>query len=450
MRTMGRPGRRQRERGTSPGAQGPRGPDDLGLDDAGVSAVLDFIVGLGVFVVVLGLFLLFGPSLDAPAPAEDRQAVATGLLDALVARPGLAPGHGVDWQEDPDNVTALGLRARDGRLLDYAKVAALARGNRTADATNGAVDYPEARAALGLDLFSGRFEVHVQVRPRPGQDAATYDTRLVEDARMAYVGTSDVDRALLDRTALTFDPEDDSYRTTSLGLEALVVGLPTYHVLVVGSDVDHARLDRSDVREAVTAWVRDRGGGLVVLGSPRADAAWLSDLVPGMSLEVRPGTGDPVPANATAAVRTTPHALQVARYSVLRVDDAGRATGNDTGDPLYAASPTWRFAISAAAPEGTAPGEGRAFAIGRRFVHNGTVAVATVRPVDVRDRLGDDEAARFLANLVHLAATGPINLDAGVAPPNPGQGATAAREVVVRHPALGGLSAQVALTLWGG
>lgn len=400
-------------------------------DDAAVSSVIDFVVAMGVFVVLLGLFFTFSPLGSRSDPASSGQATAEAIVDALVDRPGLGEGVGTDWSAAPENLTVLGLRDGTADRLAFPKIVALAHGRLEADPANGAVDYPDAREALGLDRYEVGYELRIEIRPDPGSDDATWRTDRLDGVRVAYLGQTGDETSQIDDTALLFDPERDIYADTTSGVDRLVNELPRYGVLVVGSDADHAPLDRAGIAPSLETWV-DAGGGIVVLGSADATGGWLEGMLDAPT--VGPGSGAIVEANASATVATNPYDLRLLDYDPIPDGDA-----NDTWST---ASPAKRVAVAADEPD--------RFALGHAFVGNGSVTLTTVRPSAVEADLGDEEARRLVANLAAFAATGPVNLDHGLEPVHTARSWTADRTAVVAHPRAGTVRARVVVTLWGG
>lgn len=400
-------------------------------DDAAVSSVLDFVVAMGVFVVLLGLFFTFSPLGSRSEPSLSGQATAQAIADALVDRPGLGEGVGTDWSVAPENVTVLGLRDGTADRLAFAKVAALAHGRLEADPVNGAVDYPDTRQALGLDRFEVGYQMRLKIRPDPGADEATWRTDQLDGVRVAYLGRAGDETGWIDDTALLFDPDRDLYADTTSGVDELVGELPRYGVLVVGSGADHTPLDRPGVETRLETWV-DAGGGVVALGSPDATDGWLDGMLETPS--VGPASAPLVEADASANVATNPYDLRVLDHDPLP-DGAGNATWS-TGSPVT------RVVVPADAPD--------RFTLGHAFHGNGTLVLTTVRPTAVADDLGEMEARRLISNLLTVAATGPVNLDHGLPPVQEARAWTADRTTVVAHPRAGAVRARLAVTLWTG
>lgn len=400
----------------------------IGDEDA-VSSVVDFVVAMGVFIVVLALFFTFSPLGARPEPDASGQATAEATVDALVGRPGLGEGVGTDWSTAPENLSVLGLR--DGRAdrLAFDKIVALAHGTRRADAANGAVDYPEARRALGLDRFTVDYDLRIEIRPDPGGDDATWRTDRLEGVRVAYVGQSGDETAMIEGTALRFATDDDVYADTVEGVDDLLVELPRYQVLVVGSGADHAALDRPSVRSRLATWV-DAAGSVVALGSGQATGGWLGTVLDTPS--VGPAPGPIAEANASANLGTNPHDLRIGDY-----DPVPDGPANDTWST---GSRVTRLAFAGEAPA--------RFALGHGLHGNGSVTLTTYRPTAIADAVGDAEARRFVANLLAFAATGPVNLDHGIPPVDDARSWTADRTTVVDHPRTGSVRVRVAVTLW--
>lgn len=398
----------------------------LAGDRAAVSQIVDFVVAMGVFVLLIGLFFAFAPSSPQGGSGASRQAVAEATVDTLVRRPGLANGSGTDWEADPERIGALGLRQAGGDLIAYDKILALAHGKQRAHPDNGYVDYPSARWAVGLSRLQVRHEFELEIRPQPIRNESTHDTDLLEGVDAAYVGAEASEETMLSRMAVTFDAGSDSYAATDAGVDDLVADLSRYDVVVIGSGADHAPLDRARPRDRFDGWVRS-GGGLVVLGSATGQVGWLDPLIGDLA---RPSGSSVDPVNASHPLRTVPHSLRVDAYP-----DPGRR---------------WRTASTPVTITAGDADDARAFTLGRRLIGDGVVVLTSYRPVDLASDPGDGEGARFLANLVHAAATGAANLDYGPPPALQARSAQATRQVVVNHPRIGAVQARVTVTIWGG
>lgn len=401
----------------------------LPTDRRGVSQVVDFVVAMGIFVLLIGLFFAFAPSTPQSGQGSSMRAVAQATVESLVGRPGLANGSGTEWQDDPEAIGALGLREAEGKSLAYGKIVALSHGKEDGDPDNGYVDYPSARWALDLSQLQVRHEFELEIRPEPVRNPSTHDTDLIDGVRVAYLGSESAEETMLDEMAVTFDASQDSYAPTQDGVDDLVGDLARYAVVVVGSNVDHDPLDRAQPRDRLDAWVRT-GGGLVVLGSDNAKPAWLAPMIDDLD-HAASGSGFE-PVNETHPLRTTPHRLRVDDYP-----DPGRRW-NTSATPMT---------ITVAADDGD--DATAAFALGRRLIDDGAVVLTAYKPVELATG-SDDEGTRLLANAVHAAATGAANLDYGPPPIFDARSAQATRLAAVNHPRIGPIQASVTVTIWGG
>lgn len=145
--------------------------------------MLAFLIGIGVFAVGFGALLEAGVlqgnlgSGHASSVAEGAgaEAAAGTLADRLLGQPGvgwytsLSCTNGVPNASklQPDAVRGLGLGHEPcpggvrgpGFALEYQKLQKMRGGLMTAAATNGYIDYPEARAELGLTGDPANFHV---------------------------------------------------------------------------------------------------------------------------------------------------------------------------------------------------------------------------------------------------------------------------------------------------
>ena len=100
-----------------------------------------------------------GASTDPGSVMQDARAAAA--LDLVIQDAGQT-STGLDWSTDPDHMTRFGLALNGSQnFLDYNKIKALRYGDMIADPTNGAPDYPEVRAALGITTG----DVHLRTYP---------------------------------------------------------------------------------------------------------------------------------------------------------------------------------------------------------------------------------------------------------------------------------------------
>ncbi|MBI4393524.1 MAG: hypothetical protein HY556_06985 [Euryarchaeota archaeon] len=165
---------------------GVRAPPSRRLGDAGSSQLIGFLIALFVFVGAIVALFAFYPQ----SPNEERleksglNSQTLSAMDLIVSGAGNTAGGLTDWQSDPDNVTRFGLTV-EGRpsVLDGKKASSMSKGALQANSTNQYLDYPEAKAALGLDLQ----DFHLRSYPVfPGLGDPTFTK--IADLKVAYVG----------------------------------------------------------------------------------------------------------------------------------------------------------------------------------------------------------------------------------------------------------------------
>jgi hypothetical protein len=171
------------------------------LDDKVAAAhMLYFLISAALFIPMIGGMVYFmrdvtDSQIDDGAGLEPQARV---LLDRLTTSPGWHnKTTGTLWQDrqadDDGNYGALGeagIRHDTHRFrLSHEKIANLQRGGLIDDQTTPFVDYPELKAALGLDE---RFDFHLRLSPT-GYDRRVdpYGSQPLGATHVAYIGKLD-------------------------------------------------------------------------------------------------------------------------------------------------------------------------------------------------------------------------------------------------------------------
>jgi hypothetical protein len=176
-------------------------------DEGGLaSSMIAFLIAGVLFVAAIGAVLYVsrqGPTgaSASTVPQANLRVQAEGLSEFLVGSSGFSVTGGVqeDWMEggaDPDgknphadSLTRLGLRdaeAADPLLMNFSKFQNLRRAPY-AQATDGYVNYPEARKAFGLD--DAGLDFHIRAYPTLPEVAELLRTGYRDpNLRVAYIG----------------------------------------------------------------------------------------------------------------------------------------------------------------------------------------------------------------------------------------------------------------------
>jgi hypothetical protein len=188
----------------------PASPGTLAADSAGASAsVVAFMVAGVLFMasVVAVLVATNDTGGEGSADATDTAAMrvrARDLASTVLTSPGYAAGGG-DWADGAHPLTGATASAEDLRrlglldhgaaepnMLDYSKFQNLRRAKYSANATNGYVDYQEARSSLGLDAAGLDFHVRAYPALQSVVDLLGSGQR-DKNLRIAYVGDIEVE-----------------------------------------------------------------------------------------------------------------------------------------------------------------------------------------------------------------------------------------------------------------
>ena len=181
--------------------------------DAGAGQVITLIVAVAILLVSTAYvfeFTLHVPQSASQSLAQhDLAHAAQGALNVLLG----TPGYPVLWGSSAssiDGVSRLGLITPDSTArIDPAKLDALVRGHYNgASTTNGFVDYPEARTALGLEGYDYHFRTGPLVDAAIGSFGLTgmtsYRVAYVGNASLTHANEATSERAQLDALAISF------------------------------------------------------------------------------------------------------------------------------------------------------------------------------------------------------------------------------------------------------
>lgn len=202
----------------------------LTRDDHGVSSVAAFLVAGVLFVGVMGAVLMAGNGLGdrqtGSAEAAGHQLAANNIADLLLEKPGhMADGLvTVPWDGASDDIERLGLLNDTTGNLDFRKFKNLASAALAANATDGFVNYPEARSSLGLDEED--LDFHIRAAPKLDDVTRILETGVRDpNLRVAYVGHQVADDTsggdpgdglVIDAPACTTDGDDEWHLETVL------------------------------------------------------------------------------------------------------------------------------------------------------------------------------------------------------------------------------------------
>lgn len=149
--------------------------------------MVSYVVAASVFVVGSSYLVQFviEPPGTATANLEhlDQRLTSQHALGVLLETPGIPKA----WGTSVPSLTRLGLIEPGTSIrLDPLKYESLARGKTdSSTASNGDVDYAEAKAALGLT----NYDFHLRAYPVIDRNAADHGIRDMDDFRVAYVGS---------------------------------------------------------------------------------------------------------------------------------------------------------------------------------------------------------------------------------------------------------------------
>ena len=152
------------------------------MDERGSSSLLQLMTGAAVFVGIVALLFMNvvqkADSLQGTA-ATIRDRDSNSLADLLVG------SVGIGWGNGADAVSRLGLSNANGTGLDAAHIQALQAASLTGSYSNGRIDYPDARAGLGL---TGTQDFHLRLRIPTSSGTGSQGAVPLFSIRTAYVG----------------------------------------------------------------------------------------------------------------------------------------------------------------------------------------------------------------------------------------------------------------------
>lgn len=226
------------------------------------------------------------------------------------------------------------------------------------------------------------------------------------------------------------NPGGDVYRDR---YDAVIMAerLNEYQVLVIGSKVRQSSLTPNFVKEAIAAWVEDRGGTLIVFGTDDPNQQWMRPIYETGIHNANGGIGAPDPTHPLL------HAPEGLRYTEYRdhqlawsVRDDGffshvlRQPSVGQGDPLDV------LAVSAPGAAG-----------------NGTVLLTSFTPGDLTSPQDELEARKFLHNLF-AQAYNVLYIDFGPPIPSKAQVASSTRLAVISYPGLPSAQVEMKVVLY--
>ncbi len=138
------------------------------MDDRANGMLIGFVIALGVSgAVIVGMLAQTDEVSFNSAAGPVEHAVlseqAMGLAELLLQSPGVVQGGG-DWADNPDALDRLGLQGSRPGDVGFAKLQNLRLAPLEANATDGYVNYEEARTSLGL--ADQGLDFHIRGEPR--------------------------------------------------------------------------------------------------------------------------------------------------------------------------------------------------------------------------------------------------------------------------------------------
>ncbi|HUR62053.1 MAG TPA: hypothetical protein VM286_06785 [Candidatus Thermoplasmatota archaeon] len=453
-------------------------------DTAGSGQVITFLVAGVVFLGAVGAALVMSRGAgqaDHGAHEAGQQQEAAGLADLLVGSAGLG------WSAGPDQVGRLGLRATNGSGLQQESLEAL-RGAMFASASNGKVDYADARASLGL---TGTQDFHLRVYPvalgsvykaadsaqrtayigdwvslppvtvplgpasaeLSGTQAALNATMFAQTAaeRLALrdLGLRFTDSVFLlpaspvtivDRPLPLLDiplltqlnvpyVAGDVYPDINGYIDATLPSrLAYYDLLIVGSGVDQNAMTSGAVKSAIHDWVV-AGGTLVVLGSDKLNYQWLQPL---FGSGVKTANGAASAPDPSHPLLQEPHVLDWTHYDDHGVTWAIRAQDAEGFSDVIVKGGNDVLAISNDGSFG-----------------NGRILLTTYLPREIAATIGQKEAEDFLENIVLFTDHSKLYLEYGPQQPTNAPVAVEVRQSYLYDNTLGQVPVRIEVHYWG-
>jgi hypothetical protein len=453
------------------------------VSDTSASAqVLTFLVAGVLFLAAVAAVLLTTRNAgkeDRGAGEADQQQKAGRLLDLLVN------SQGIGWASGADGVGRLGVRATNGSGLQQSSIDAL-RGALFTHATNGKVDYADARASLAL---SGTQDFHLRIHPvamdavynaadsaqrtayighweslasltialgtssgmqasaQAAINATMFSQTATERLALRHLGLDYNDRVFISVSAPTIwvdqplllpdvplltalSPltliDGDVYPDVKGYIDANLAGrLAGYDLLVVGSGVDQNSLTANAVKSAIRDWVL-AGGTLVVLGSDKSNTQWMQPL---FDSGIKTANGAASAPDPSHPLLQEPHILDWPSY-------------NDHGQG-------WDIKTDGFSDVIVKDGEDVIAISDDGSLGSGRVILTTYLPREIATTLGQQEAENFLENIVLFTDHSNLYLEYGPTQPTGIPVAVAVRQSWLYDPTLGQVPIRIEVHLWG-
>lgn len=168
-------------------------PDRLPFrkDRSAATSMFAFLIAGFLFIGATGAILVAGTDLGTrtldSGEAAGHQTSAASIATLLMESPGFGLDPDGDWVGGADDLIRLGLQNSTTDRLDFEKFENLAAAPLAVDATDGLVNYPEARESLGL--AGEGLDFHVRAYPAIESVQVLLDKGIKDpNLRVAYVG----------------------------------------------------------------------------------------------------------------------------------------------------------------------------------------------------------------------------------------------------------------------